>query len=404
MIGYSLLTFIFISFFRLFATLPSESLHLIVSATAIIIFTAYYLFELSQRLGRQKITMLDLLIWLFILINLFSAYQANKVFGQPLYFGIAAQSPVLLCLSGMMLISLLNYKLITIRQVEKTFVLVSVSILIAGYFFFLFIDPEKFSGTTFVAYSSVRGYRFNFQLAPVIMLLFYALFKISMERKVAYSVIVLLILFYFVYFLQSRTSLFVLAVTLLVYFIKTYSLKQKIRNIFIYGGLMAIAVFAMFLLGYTDIFFRYNILFRNIVEAFAGTSDEASSYIRLQEYNTAIEFILKNPLFGNGFISNQWNGGWHGLFGYFYPVDIGILGNIFVYGLIGTIIIYLPFYFAIKMSREVQYKSLFYFTCQYMMLFFFLNMFFSAINLKDSATIFFTFCIIYFYRYHSVVK
>ena len=130
------------------------------------------------------------------------------------------------------------------------------------------------------------------------------------------------------------------------------------------------------------------------------SADEASTAVRFMEYNIAVDYILKNPLLGNGFISNQWNGGWHQILGYFYPADIGILGNIFVFGLFGTLLIYLPYYFTFKMARQIRSNDVFYKTCEYMMLFFFFSMFFSAINIRDSSSIMFLLCLIYYFRYY----
>ena len=87
-----------------------------------------------------------------------------------------------------------------------------------------------------------------------------------------------------------------------------------------------------FIIGYTSMIDRYKLLYNNVLDSFTNeSSSEPSAAVRFVEYNTAIEYILKNPVFGNGFISNQWKGGYQNIFGYFYPSDIGILGNIFVY-------------------------------------------------------------------------
>jgi hypothetical protein len=335
-------------------------------------------------------------------VNFLAAYKGHVVFGQPYYYGIMAQRSVLLSLSGILVVSFLNQGYITIKQVERTFFILSMALLFTGYFFFLFVNPQRFSEDEFVAYSPIRGYRYRFQFALVIMLLFYSLFKVSNERKPVFSILVFLILFYLVYFLQSRTTLVVMAITLVIYFLRNYSIKEKVRNLFVYGSLVLLASIVFFSLGYTGLYEKYKVLYENVLEAFTkGNPDEASSAMRYMEYKTALDYIGKNPLLGNGFISNQWNGGFHSLFGYFYPVDIGILGNIFVFGIIGTALIYLPYYFSLSMSKKVRNGDVFYKTCEYMLLFFFLSMFFSAINIRDSSSIMFLFCLLYYFRYYD---
>jgi hypothetical protein len=336
-----------------------------------------------------------------IVVNFFAAYQSHLVFKQPYYFGIMAQRSVILSLSGLFVISLLERGFITLNQVEKSFVGISIVLLAVFYFFFVFVNPVKFVEMEFVTYSPIRGYRYRFQFGIVIMLLFYSLFKISTEKKSRYYIIVGFIIFYLIYFLQSRTTLVVVAITLLIYFLKNFSLKEKIRDAFVWIPIALTGVTILFTLGYTSLFNRYHILYQNVLSIFLGEStDEASSAVRFMEVNTALDYINKNPLLGNGFISNQWNGGWHEILGYFYPVDIGILGNIFVFGIIGTLLLYLPYYFSLNISRKIISNNVFFKTCEYMILFFFLSMFFTAVNIRDISSIMFIVCILYYYRYY----
>lgn len=399
--AYLFLILIYISTFRVFATLPFLNLHQVISTTAIIVFTAYYILTMLLNIRRNRITRIDIVMWLFILVNFMTAYRGNVVFGQPYYYGIMAQRTVLLSLSGILVITFLYNGFLTISQVEKSFVFVSVALLLISYFFFLFVDPALFSNNEFVAYSPLRGYRYRFQFALVIMLLFYSLFKISRERKNYYYIIVALILFYLVYFLQSRTTLVVLAITLVIYFYRNFTVKERVKKFILYGSILLAVTAVLLTLGYTSLLEKYQVLFHNVIDAFSDQStDEASSAVRFKEYHTALEYIRKNPLLGNGFISNQWKGGWEEVLGYFYPVDIGILGNIFVFGFVGTIFIYMPFVYSLGMARKVVSQNVFFKTCEYMLLFFFFNMFFSAVNIRDSSSMMFLVCIIYFYRFY----
>lgn len=400
LLAYTLLFLVYTSTFRVFATLPLETLHQSLSTFAILILSVYYVFSIFLNLKNKRISKLDILMFTFILVNFLAAYKGHEVFGQPYYYGIMAQRSVMLSISGILLVSLLNKRLITINQVEKSFLYLSLSLLFIFYFFFLFVNPVKFTDAEFVAYSPIRGYRYRFQFALVIMLLFYSLFKVSHERKNKFVIVAMLILFYLIYFLQSRTTLVVLAITILIYFVRNFTLKEKIKKTLIYGGIGLIAFAVFITLGYTSLIDKYQILYQNVFNVFQGESpDEASSAVRFMEFNTALDYIQKNPLLGNGFISNQWNGGWHDILGYFYPVDIGILGNIFVFGIVGTLLIYLPYYFSLTMSREINSNHVFFKTCEYMLLFFFLSMFFSAVNIRDSSSIMFLVCLLYYFRY-----
>jgi len=401
LLAYFILFLIYTSTFRIFATLPLETLHQTLSTFSIIVLAVFYLVHMLVNLKNFYITRLDVLMWVVVLVNFFAAHQGHVVFKQPYYYGIMAQRSVILSFSGILLITLLQRKYITMLQVERSFVVISMLLLVIFYFFFLFVNPERFVDQEFVVYSPIRGYRYRFQFGIVIMLLFYSLFKISQENKTRFYIPVILILFYLIFFLQSRTTLVVMAIVLMIYFIRNFTLREKVRNILIGVPAAIMVLLILFSLGYTSLFEKYQVLYQNVLSVFLGeTTDEASSAVRYMEFNTALSYIDKNPLLGNGFISNQWNGGWRDLLGYFYPVDIGILGNIFVFGIFGTFLIYLPFFFSLNISRTVNSNNVFFKTCEYMILFFFLSMFFTAVNIRDTSSIMFIVCLLYYFRYY----
>jgi hypothetical protein len=257
-------------------------------------------------------------MWMVVLVNFFAAHQGFVVFKQPYYFGIMAQRSVILSFSGILLITLLQKGYITLSQVERSFVAISLVLLVIFYSFFLFVNPERFVDQEFVVYSPIRGYRYRFQFGIVIMLLFYSLFKISEENKRRFYVPVVLILFYLIFFLQSRTTLVVMAIVLMIYFIRNFTLREKVKNILIWVPFSILGFILLVSLGYTSLFEKYQVLYQNVLSVFLGeTTDEASSAVRFMEFNTALSYIDKNPMLGNGFISNQWNGGWRDLLGYF---------------------------------------------------------------------------------------
>jgi hypothetical protein len=82
--------------------------------------------------------------------------------------------------------------------------------------------------------------------------------------------------------------------------------------------------------------------------------EDPSANIRTYEVITAWPYILKHPLLGNGTISNQWEGGSLELIdSNFYPSDIGLIGVVYVVGLIGLLVFAYQFRFAISASRRL---------------------------------------------------
>ncbi|MFM2207446.1 MAG: hypothetical protein RL213_1421 [Bacteroidota bacterium] len=402
-VAYGFLLFVWCSTFRVFATLPLQEVHQFLSVAGILFYTLYYAASLYLKSRRASFNRLDLLLAAFIGINFFSSFRALSVFGQPLYYGLMAQRSVLLGLSGALIVSLLDQGKITLRQLEVSFLFLAVVLLLASFGFVLFAKPSRFVDEEFVVYSPLRGYRFRFQFIPVIMLLFYSLFRRFSLRRPLYLLLFLSIIFYLVFFLQSRTTLAVLFMTLCIYFFRHYSFGRRLKLV----AYAVTAVISLVLIAYaldvTSLLERYSRLFGNAASVFRGVApDEASSAIRYLELKTAFSRIGLHPWLGNGFISSQWNGGWHRLLGYFYPVDIGIFGNLVVFGAVGTFVIYSPYFYAFRLSQKTVADTVFLRTCNYTLLFLFLTMFFSAVNIRDSSAMLFLVALSYYHRYRLI--
>ena len=87
-------------------------------------------------------------------------------------------------------------------------------------------------------------------------------------------------------------------------------------------------------------------------------SDDASANARLVETASALPYIEKNWLLGNGDISRQWHGGYEGVLGaFFYPSDVGIIGTIYLYGLLGLLLFAIQFVFAIRFSNRIGMRG-----------------------------------------------
>jgi hypothetical protein len=84
---------------------------------------------------------------------------------------------------------------------------------------------------------------------------------------------------------------------------------------------------------------------------------DPSANARIAETLIALPYIGKHWLFGNGDLSDQFNGGYNGLFGYFYPTDIGIIGAVFVYGIFGVGLFSVQFLLAMRYSKRLRQEE-----------------------------------------------
>jgi len=86
-------------------------------------------------------------------------------------------------------------------------------------------------------------------------------------------------------------------------------------------------------------------------------SGDASANARIDETKIAWPFIEKNMMFGSGALSNQWENGFFGKLGNFAPSDIGLIGVVFLYGIVGVLIFLYQFVFAWKFINIIPKKN-----------------------------------------------
>jgi hypothetical protein len=129
---------------------------------------------------------------------------------------------------------------------------------------------------------------------------------------------------------------------------------------------------------------------------------ESSTHVRFMESKIALDGFLKHPILGVGFLSTKWKDGFRSLNKHFYPIDVGLLGNLFVYGIIGTLIFYIPFFLSWRYSFKINNKDdALLVSTIYVMLFQFADYFTCASNQKFYGVIAVYFGIIYYYRYRK---
>jgi uncharacterized membrane protein len=88
-------------------------------------------------------------------------------------------------------------------------------------------------------------------------------------------------------------------------------------------------------------------------------------------------------------LSSQWNGGFESFFGHFFPADVGILGGLFLYGIVGMfLLLIIPLLLKIKEVRKVKRKStIFILSLKYMLTLSILSFFQTGLYLGVNGSI-----------------
>jgi len=357
----------------------------------------YFLYCVNNFFVNLRLRGLDIIFFSAIAVMFVSAFKSYLTFDQPFLYGIFVQRSILLSLSSIFLLHLLHKNTINIFDIENSFIILSHTLLILYLFFYLFIDAGKYVKTSFTSFSPVKGYRYRFENFLIVMLLFYAIIKLVLEKKWIFIGSFVLAIVYLFVFYQGRIVIFSTAITIIVFFTINIFLKQK-------GPPKLYTVYVFLLLGlliylFPQLIQKHIKAFGNVVSLLSGNEvREPSVYIRFHESIIAIEGFKNNILFGTGRLSFRWEEGYKSLFNYFYPSDIGLLGNLYIYGIIGTMIFYIPFIAVAYWSKKIRgIRSTLLITAEYTLLYLFIKMLFSAHNISSLGMTYFPFIIVYYF-------
>ncbi len=400
---YQLLWFLFFaSAFSIFGRLPNRIFVDVSSLGFLFILLVHYGFEWYKSVRIKKVRNITLIMLPFLIMPIISAIQASRVFGQPIIFGLIAQRQLTMVLCAHFVAIALSDRWLTKEKFEKYFIGSLHIMLFVFLVFYMFVDPARFIDTDFVTLSLNKGYRYEFPDSCIYGLFLYGLFKIWITKEKGWLLSVLLSSFYILVYLMDRTQLIAIAGTIAVYVFLNFSFPRIIRTAILAGVGGVIAFGALGLLA-PDFLTKNINLYVKAVETLTGEKvAESSTNVRFMESKIALDGFIKHPIMGVGFLSTKWNDGFRSLNKHFYPVDVGILGNLFVYGIIGTLVFYIPFFITWKYSRKIKNKNdALIVSSIYVLLFQFADYFTAASNQKFFGVVAVYFGIVYYYRYRK---
>lgn len=311
--------------------------------------------------------------FLILIIPIFSAINSNIQFGQPILYGILSQRNWLLLGVGILIFyQISNYKL-SIRTTESSLIFMAWLSLIFFTLIVLFFDPSQLDESSkFAINDKERGIRYKFQNFFITFGTLYYFIRYDITKNKINLLILIIFLLYILLVIQGRTYMLFLAITIYLYYLFNYPLTKviiKTFNIFIFL-ILCILLISFFSPGYVD---KMIDLFSQMFTVLTGEmSNDNSSNARIWTSLTVLNYFEHNAyssLFGTGRISNQWNGGYERLFGYFYPEDIGLLGGTFLYGIFGMVfLLIIPYFWIYKEIRKTKSNDVFILTLKFMLI------------------------------------
>ncbi|MCD6486471.1 MAG: hypothetical protein J7K35_03985 [Syntrophobacterales bacterium] len=362
---------------KFFQSTPFERIFFQLQAVFLVL-TALFLVSYVVITLLKKDCINEVVIYFLILISIIPFYsmcRASAEFGQPFIYGLLSERAWLLIGVGIWFYYVIITRKINLATIESAFVFMAWASLVIFSLFVLLYNPGQLAYKShFVHMDAIRGLRFKFQMYFIIFGAVYYFVKYAVHENLKYLVILLFFLAYLLFIHQGRITIMALAATFLLYYWLNYSLSKlailSIKlSLFLLVALIAIQIIM------PDYLDRMSYLFAQMVRVLTGKmSQDPSANSRILQSQMVLNYFDNHPFslwLGAGRVSHQWNGGYRSLFSYFYPSDLGVLGGLFLYGILGLVfVLIIPVIISIKTLRRVPEKgNVFIKTLKYLLVF-----------------------------------
>lgn len=288
-----------------------------------------------------------------------SAYMAYIEFGQPYWYGLLAQRKLILIGSSLIFIYLYKRLVFSLEDVERALLWLAWFSLIASTLANLLLDASQLGNQAGFSSAGMGGEGAKLILETVFIIygfFYYAFTGIGLNGGKRHHVYFsLLFLAYLVFVAGGRSALVAVLASHLFFFFKWKNLDATIvSSAKIAALLIVLGIF--FYVFPSDSLINLEAKFGDAIQVVLSGQEgnDVSANMRILEMYLAAPYIDKNWLLGSGPISNQWQGGFAGMIGYFHPSDIGLYGVVFQYGLLGLLLFSAQLYFIWEYSGQLS--------------------------------------------------
>ncbi len=341
-VGYLSLVFLFL--FQVFANFNDFIVIYFFSKVVLgligMIFCLIYLvrFSFTGKLPPHSVW----LIFFFTLLLALATFSSHAVFGQPYISGIIGEVKLTAIFFFFFGLSVLNVAKPNLKEVEAMFVVLGLVCLVGFTMAFILINPQSVytQGSNLVLKDS-KGYRFKFQDVFVVIYLFYSIRRfLKGKKKISMFFTILFILFYEFFYEQERTELACIGLVIIWHIV--LRAPDIIRVIFICG----VAIILVAIIANPDYF--------SLLISSVNTSSLDNRAHTFGIADRGVFSSLYHFIFGLGNLNPLWQGGFSRLYGPdFYLSDIGWIGLIYEFGLIGAIFCLLTYFRVISAVKTV---------------------------------------------------
>ena len=369
---------------KFFQSTPFEQLFFKLQAVFMVFILFFlFLYVANTLIERQRINRVVLyFLFLMAIVPFYSALMALLQFAQPLIYGILTERFWLLVGFGIWMYYMIINGKITFSTVESVFVFMAWTSLVIFCFIILIYKLGHLhgvlEGSGLVSLTEVRGVRFKFQVYFITFGSIYYFTQYALYKNRKHLIMLLAFLGYVFFIVQGRTYILALVSTFLLYYWLNYS-PSRLLGAAIKLGFFCCVFLVILQFVFPQYLDRMSYLFVQMFEVLVGKeSQDISANSRLLQARIVLEYLTNHWTaiwMGAGKVSQQWNDGFISIFGYFHPSDIGALGGLFLYGIIGLIIVFIiPMGLCFKiLKRTVEKENVFIISLKYLLVFSFVR-------------------------------
>lgn len=321
----------------------------------LVLVTVYPYFAIRRGLIFSRFEVY--LLMLMVVSVSVAAWQAHRVFGQPVIYGILSQRDVAVLGIWLVMLNLLNNGIAEIADIEAILITLSWATFALFATMRLFLSPSNFLayGEGLVTRPMI-GIEPSFKLQEFFILFgvfYYAILGIR-KRQIRYYLLAAVL--FPVTLGGSGRGIAVCAAVTLTYFL--YRLRG-LRGAVLAGVQFLIVACATIIIVFAISPATLSARIRGFSDAFSAVftgsvTQDPSANARILETFAATPYIQAHPILGNGIVSHQWNGGSETAMGaYFFASDIGIVGILFSYGVLGLLLFLWQYRFAWTAAKEL---------------------------------------------------
>lgn len=392
------LLIVFIFSFQLFDNFPFVRTAHLAEIPVFLFLSVFAVFYYGRAVyEKRSFSPTEILLACLLCLPLVSAVSAWVSFDQPILAGFLTERRWVRAVAGFFVFQLLFSYQISWKTLHRLFLLLAFGSLLIYLSIWFFLKPDSLAGGFFFVNVPSKGMRLR--ITPVFVIwgaIYYALGWIrsnSTIPRLTNSVFAVLMVGYVVFIYKSRAAIIVLAVVLAWMAVLKAERGRKVRT------LIAPSLLVMFVIGAIWVA-RPQVLRRQLsgftviaTSVCAGDGElDASLANRLSQGTVAwwsVSRSARTLLFGNGRLSRRWGGEPSQSFGHFYPMDIGWLGIVFLYGIFGFVLVNLSFLMAWKFSRKdmVGNKDVFLNSLKWWMVYLFFRSILNGISVASPALV-----------------